>query len=121
MSSVLIVEDYVNIKNLYSQAFTIAGFDVSTASSGNEGLKKVAERDFDVIVLDVLMLELSGSEFLEAFQAANHPQTKVIVVSNLDSQAVVEKMKALGAVDYLVKSQYTPQQVVDAVQAQLTK
>lgn len=119
MSSVLIVEDYVSIKSLYDQAFTRAGFEVVTASSGSEGLKKVEKRDFDIIVLDVLMLELSGAEFLEGFQVANHPQTKVIVVSNLDSQAVIEKMKALGAVDYLIKSQFTPEQLVEAVQAHL--
>jgi DNA-binding response OmpR family regulator len=121
MSSVLIVEDYVSIKGLYAQAFSRAGFEVETAASGNEGLKKVAERDFDIIILDVLMLELSGSEFLEKFEPAKHSQTQVVVVSNLDSQDVVEKMKGLGAVDYLVKSQYTPEQLVETIQARLSQ
>lgn len=117
MSSVLIVEDYESIKNLYTDAFMRAGYTVQTAGSGAEGLEKTKDKEFDVIVLDVLMLELSGTDFLEAFKPAKHPKTKVVVVSNLDSPNVIAKTKALGATDYLLKSQYTPDQLVKAVKA----
>lgn len=121
MSSVLIVEDYQSIQDLYANAFGQAGFEVETAHSGAEGLEKVKRQDYDIIILDMLMLELSGTDFLKGFEAAKHPNTKVIVVSNLDSPKVIEKAKALGAVDYLIKSQYTPKQLVDTVRAMLAQ
>src|SRR5690349_19071552 len=100
--SVLIVEDYVSIKNLYSDAFLRAGYDVDTAASGAEGLKKTEGREFNIIVLDMLMLQLSGTDFLQDFEPAKHPNTLVVVVSNLDSPVVIEKAKALGAAHYLI-------------------
>lgn len=117
MTSVLIVEDYQSIKDQYIVAFTHAGFEVETAHSGAEGLEKVKHREYTVIILDMLMLNLSGNDFLRGFETAKHPNTKVIVVSNLDSPKIVEKAKSLGAVDYLIKSQYTPKQLVEAAQA----
>jgi DNA-binding NtrC family response regulator len=120
MTSVLIVEDYQSIQDIYAHAFRQAGFEVETARSGAEGLKKVGQREYEVIVLDMLMLELSGNDFLEGFEATKHPDTKVVVTSNLDSPKVIEKAKSLGAADYLIKSQYTPKQLVDHVQALLS-
>lgn len=116
MKSVLIVEDYESIKSQYTEAFEQAGFEVETAQSGSDGLEKTQHRDYDVIILDILMLQLSGIEFLEGFEAAKHPQTTVVVVSNLDSPTIVQKATDLGASKYLLKSQYTPKQLVAAVQ-----
>lgn len=116
MNSVLIVEDYQSIKDVYAVAFSQAGFEVDTARNGTEGLKKAKEGDeFTVIVLDMLMLDLSGTDFLRDFEPAKHPATKVVVASNLDSPKVIEKAKALGAAAYLIKSQYTPKQLVEFV------
>lgn len=120
MSSVLIVEDYESIKNLYTDAFLRAGYAVETAKSGAEGLEKTKHTEFDIIVLDILMLELSGTDFLKEFKAEKHPKTKIVVVSNLDSPNVIEHVKELGAVDYLIKSDYTPDQLVKEVE-RLTK
>lgn len=125
MNSVLIVEDYESIKDQYAVAFQRAGFEVDTAHSGAEGLekvetlKKLKDREYTVVVLDILMLELSGTDFLRVFEPAKHPNTKVVVVSNLDSPNVIEKAKSLGAVDYLIKSQFTPKQLVEHIQALL--
>src|SRR5487761_1115602 len=116
MKSVLIVEDYESIKNLYAYAFMRAGFDVETADSGAVGLTKTQNREFDIIILDMLMLNFSGTDFLKSFETAKHSNTTVVVVSNLDSANVVQKAQALGAVKYLIKSQYTPDELVKAVQ-----
>lgn len=117
MKSVLIVEDYESIKHLYTDAFLRAGYSVDTAQSGAEGLEKIKKHVFDLIVLDILMLELSGTDFLKEFDPKKHPKTKVVVVSNLDSPNVIDRAKELGAADYLIKSQYTPDELVKAVEA----
>lgn len=119
MHSILVIEDYESIKNLYADAFRSAGFKVETATSGYEGLQKTKSHHFDVIVLDILMLNLGGVDFLKGFDSTKHPNTKVIVVSNLDSPNVIEKAKSLGVTDYLIKSQYTPAQLVSVVEGWL--
>jgi len=117
MKSVLIIEDYDNIKNLYVDAFVRAGYEVETAGSGNAGLTKTAQREYDVIILDMLMLELSGLDFLKAFDAPKHPKTMIVVTSNLNSENIIEKATALGATKYLIKADYTPQEIVAVVEA----
>jgi CheY-like chemotaxis protein len=121
MSSILIVEDYESLKTLYVSAFSHAGFEVETAMSGIEALTKTKNKEFDVILLDMLMLGLSGAEFLEKFHANKHPDTTIIAISNLDSSQVVKKAESLGAVKYLLKSQYTPPQLVEAVKEIINK
>jgi DNA-binding response OmpR family regulator len=119
MSSVLIVEDYQSLNNLYADAFQRAGFEVTTARSGSEGLDETAKKEFDIIILDLLMMQLSGMDFLKSFEPTNHPKTKVIVVTNLDSSNLVQKAQSLGAAAYFVKSRYTPKQLADMAQAML--
>lgn len=116
MIRILLVEDYENIRNVYAIALTEEGFQTDTAGSGSEALEKVALAEYDLICLDMVMLQYSGMEFLEAFRAAE-PKSKtiVIVLSNIDSPTIMERAKALGAVKYLVKSHYTPKQLVAVV------
>lgn len=114
MVKILIVEDYESIKDLYQKAFKDAGFEVESAGSGAEAARMVNEEEFDLIVLDMLMLEMSGLDFLRQFAVAKAAaKTKVMVVSNLDSPNIMKQAIELGADKYLLKSHYTPQQIVD--------
>ena len=113
MASVLVVEDYESIKDLYYKAFTAAGYETATAGSGAEALRMVADKHFDVIVLDMLMLELSGLDFLRQFALTKDAaSTKIVVVTNLDSQNIMNEALTLGVDKYLLKAHYTPQQIV---------
>jgi two-component system alkaline phosphatase synthesis response regulator PhoP len=117
---ILLVEDYDTIRNVYFFALTEDGFQVDTASSGAEALERVAKATYDLICLDMVMMQYSGLEFLQAFRA-QQPQakTKVVVLSNIDSAKIIERAKALGVDQYLVKSHYTPRQLVAVVRAEL--
>lgn len=121
MKHVLIVEDNTDIRGLYEDAFRRAGYEVETAYSGAEGLQKAGQQEFEIIVLDILMLELSGIDFLKGFEPVKHPTTTVVIVSNLDSQNIVQKARDLGVVNYLIKSKYTPKQLVEAIEAIVRK
>jgi CheY-like chemotaxis protein len=112
MAKILLVEDYESIRNVYAFALAEDGFDVESAGSGAEALQKVAASVFDLICLDMVMLQYSGLEFLEAFHKQQpKSQTKVIVLSNIDSPKIVERAKALGVTKYLIKSHYTPKEL----------
>ncbi len=115
-AQILIVEDDPLMARLYSKVFTIEGYEVVMAADGEEGLSCVHKSAPTIILLDVMMPKLNGLELLEKLKA--DPATKkipVIMLTNLAGQADAEKAITLGAVKYIVKSEYEPKQIVNMV------
>ncbi|HVE80944.1 MAG TPA: response regulator [Candidatus Dormibacteraeota bacterium] len=120
MAKILIIEDDEVIRTAYTTIFTHAGYEVSEAEDGQQGLLKAEEVKPDLIILDILMPKMDGNEFLRRYDVINkHPEVKVVVLSNSTTATSIEETKKLGAGKYLVKSDYTPQKLVDLVTAEL--
>jgi FixJ family two-component response regulator len=101
-ASVLIVDDEKNIRLTLSMALEQLGISADTASTGTEALKKLAEKFYEVILLDLRLPDLNGMEILRHI-AEQRPEIKVIVITAYGSiDLAVEAMK-LGAVDFLAK------------------
>lgn len=116
MANVLITEDAEDLQFLYRAAFEKAGYRVTSAITGGDALDKVSHQHFDVIILDLLMLGMGGLDVLRQYDfKTNSPETKLVVVSNLDSPNMIEKAKDFGVDQYLTKANYTPKQVVEIV------
>lgn len=116
MKRVLVVEDQLDVQQLYREALEDAGFSVSTASDGEEAINKTVKDKPDLILLDLMLPKASGFEVLDVIR--NTPetkQTKVIVLSALSENQHIENVKSLGGDLYLVKSQVTLPEVVDQV------
>jgi CheY-like chemotaxis protein len=95
--------------------------DVQVADNGRIGVEKVKEFKPDIILLDILMPELDGYEVLKIVKG--EPETKdipVLILSNLGQEDHIQKGMQLGAVGYIVKSQYTPSRVVDKIKEVLS-
>ncbi len=120
MALILIVEDYPSLQKIYSMAVQEAGHEFMLAKDGTEALKLATERTPDLILLDLLMPEVNGLEFLKEFDIKKHPQTKVIVFSNMDNMTLRTEATALGANLYLTKSEYTPKELMEIVNKTLT-
>jgi two-component system, chemotaxis family, chemotaxis protein CheY len=116
MAKILLVEDYETIRNVYFFALTQEGFETDVAGSGAEALRKVSKAQYDLICLDMVMLQYSGLEFLAAYRR-NHSDSnvKIVVLSNIDSLRTIQRARALGVDQYLIKSHYTPRQLVAVV------
>ncbi len=120
--NILLVEDEPLLLDLYQEAFEDAGLEVEIAENGAEALKK-ADKNPRLILLDILMPGMNGFEVLKKLK--NNSKTKdipVIVLTNLGSeQSDKDKQLALslGAVDYLVKSYHTPDEIVEIVEKRL--
>lgn len=115
-NKVLLVEDDEMLAEMYHTKFDHDGFDVLMAYDGVSALEKAKEKDIEIILLDVILPKLDGFSVLE--QLKKEKETKnipVIMLTNLGQDDDIEKAKKLGAVDYLVKANLTPQQVVDKV------
>lgn len=115
MALILIVEDYPSLQKIYSMAVQEAGHEFLLAKDGAEALAQTAKRIPDLILLDLLMPEVNGTEFLKQFDLKRHPGTKVIVFSNMDNPTLRTELSALGATLYLTKSEYTPKELMKIV------
>ncbi len=115
MALILIVEDYPSLQKIYSMAVQEAGYEFLLAKDGSEALEHATARTPDLILLDLLMPEVNGMEFLKKFDLKKHPQTKVIVFTNMDNPTLRSEASALGANVYLTKSEYTPKELMQIV------
>ena len=122
MKSILLIEDDPFIVDIYSKKLKEAGFSVGIASDGREALKKLEEKKPDLLILDIVLPNIDGWEFLRKIR--NKPSLKdlsVIILSNLSQKSEIEKSKEFGAIRYLVKAYYTPTQVVEEIKTILEK
>jgi len=98
---VLVVEDDPDTVSLLKQIFRMSGFDVFSATSGREALKKCAELSPALVVLDLMMPDMDGWETFEYLRQMM--DVPVIVVSALGSKEDVVKALHLGVDDYVTK------------------
>ncbi len=122
MSKILIVEDDKFLRELITKKLTSEGFEILGAFDGESGLKLLQEQKADLVLLDLILPGIDGFEVLAKIKA--DPQLAlipVIILSNLGQREDVEKGLKLGAVDYLVKAHFTPNEIVDKVKQSLMK
>jgi len=120
---VLLVEDEPLLIDLYEERFSEEPFELSTAETGEEALKLARAGRVDLILLDILLPGINGFEVLRQLKADMETRDiPVIVLTNLGSeQSDKDKQLAisLGAVDYLVKSYHTPDEMVKIIERRL--
>lgn len=117
MAKILIVDDDQHHIEMYQTKFQNNGYTVDVALDGVQGLLKIYESRPDIILLDVLMPKVNGLDFL--MKLKSNEKTKnipVVLLTNVGgSDADIQKGLQLGAVAYLVKSKYTPMEILDKV------
>lgn len=113
---ILIIEDDFFIRDLYVRQFIKDGYEIDTAENGNDGIVKAEEQKPDAILLDIMLPKVSGLEVLKKLKS--NPTTKpslVVLLTNLSEDDTIKQGFELGAEGYLIKSAYTPEQVVKEV------
>lgn len=109
---ILIVEDDKFLRQAYNNILSKENFEVKIAISGKEGLEVAQTWQPHLILLDMLMPEMDGIGFLKAFDAPSHPETKIIVFSNLSLPEKVNEAITLGAVNFKTKAMFTPREMI---------
>lgn len=114
---ILIIEDNEDIEQLYQYAFEESNYDVKISSNGLDGINDIIKYVPDVVLLDIMMPEMNGFEFLEALKNNTFLKKKIpiIVFSNLTQEHEKEKALQNGADLYLVKSDYEGLDLVEKV------
>lgn len=113
---ILLVEDDQTISWLYKTKLEVDGYIVVTADNGVDAIKLAKQEKPDLVLLDVIIPQLDGFTVLEELKKDETTKNApVIMLTNLGTDEDREKGKSLGAVDYLVKANMTPQEVSEAV------
>jgi len=117
---ILIVEDEELLLNLLKKKLEELNYEVLIAKDGIAGLKAIKENEVDLILLDVVMPKMGGFELLEKMgEDETIKKVPVVIISNSGQPVEIEKAKRLGANDWLIKTEFDPQEVVDKVIKQI--
>ncbi len=115
---IILVEDDQLLREICVKKLIVAGFNVATVIDGGEAIKKIKEEKPNLILLDIMLPALNGFEILKKLREDKDPNTAktlVIVLSNLGQDSDMEKARELGANGYLIKAQFTTDEIVSEV------
>lgn len=116
MKKILVVEDEQVLRDAYVSILLAEGFEVTYARDGAEALLSLRESKPDLILLDILMPKLDGIEFMKKSKLKQkYPKIKVITFSNLSDTERLDEITKLGSTINILKSSYTPKQLVSTV------
>jgi len=101
-ANVLVVDDEEQFLEVFSRRLQGRGMKIDTAASGEDAIKRAKERDFDAIVLDLVMPGLGGLETLKRLKDENPDLQIIILTGHATLEKGVEAIKA-GAVDFMEK------------------
>lgn len=117
MRKILIAEDDFFIRDIYSKVFSLSGYEVQVAIDGIDALEKIKSQQYDMVLLDIMMPRMTGIDVLKNVRSLEPPTKNVpiFIITNLGQQNVIEEAFKLGMDGYILKSQVTPQQIVDEI------
>jgi CheY-like chemotaxis protein len=116
MKSVIFAEDDQFLGDLIAKKLTAEGYTVTLAVNGEDALNKIKSAKPDLVLLDLLLPAINGFDVLA--QLKSDPVTKgipVIVLSNTDQKADIDRVMNLGAGDFMNKSQFTAEEIVEKI------
>jgi len=111
---ILVAEDEKAIAKALELKLKHEGFSVKLALNGKEALDILSKEKFDLVLLDLMMPKLDGFGVLDGLKNIQN-KTPVIVVSNLGQEEDKKRVKSLGAIDFLVKSDTPVAEIVNKI------
>jgi DNA-binding NtrC family response regulator len=99
---ILVVDDEANLRQTVARVLQRAGFEVTTAASGREGLALLSQQAFDLVYMDIRMPDMNGLETLQAINT-NYPKLPVILFTGQPDLTSAVSALRQGALDYLQK------------------
>jgi two-component system alkaline phosphatase synthesis response regulator PhoP len=116
--TVLVVDDEPRLVSLVETYLTQNGFRVATASNGREALAVAQRQEPDLIILDLMMPEMDGYEFMRRYRDG-HATPIILLTARVDSEEKVAGLEA-GADDYITKP-FRPRELMARVKAVLRR
>ncbi|MBU1164744.1 response regulator [Patescibacteria group bacterium] len=121
-TKILVIEDDKSLVNILKQAFDSKEFEIILAVDAKVGLEKVKSAKPDLVILDILLPGESGFEVLDNIKKDEETKdTPVMILSNLGQDREIKTGLSMGAEDYMVKADFTIDEVVEKVKKLLKK
>ena len=119
---ILVVEDDPVLKNLLGHTFA-SEYHMLYASNGTEALSILESNHPTLILLDLMMPDMDGFTFLEKVRGRTDTlkEVPIIVVSNLGQQKDIDRAKALGANEYMVKAEVSVDEIIAKIKEVLSR
>lgn len=111
---ILVIDDDLYIRELYQEILINAGFSVVTAVDGQDGLDKLYNEEFDLVLLDLMMPKVDGLGVLRTLKNEYPKELKspILLLSNMGKEPVIDEALKNGVADYLIKSDINPDQLL---------
>jgi len=114
---ILIIDDEESIVKVLREHFKGEGYKVIVAFDGQEGLEKAQKVKPDIILLDIIMPKLDGISTLKGLKGNSETQAiPVIILTNLETSNGISESLRKGSTDYLIKTDYTLEQLTEKVE-----
>ena len=120
MKTILFIEDEMSLQKSLASRLKDEGFEMISALDGEIGLRQAREKMPDLIILDLVLPKKDGFEALKELKSdAGLAPIPVIVLTNLEGSQDVEKALSLGAFTYLVKANYSLDDMIEKIKQAL--
>lgn len=118
IKTILIVEDDRFIGEMYVRSLKKAGYEVDWMVDGNDGLIAARNKQYDLLLLDVMLPERRGSEILDALRGTEDliPNSRVIVLTNFEQDDESRMAMEARADAYLIKAEITPNKLLSVIE-----
>jgi DNA-binding response OmpR family regulator len=118
---ILLVEDDPFLIDIYQKKLKDSGFEIEVARDGERALKILKEKNFDLMLLDIVLPRIDGWKILEEIREMKKEKKylekmKIVIWSNLGEKEDIKKGLSLGATSYLIKANFTPSEVVREIE-----
>jgi CheY-like chemotaxis protein len=117
MKKILLIEDDVFIRDIYSRELKKGEYEVVIAEDGETGIAKATSEQYDIILLDIMLPKKTGIDVLRALRSAPEPykNTPVYLLTNLGQGSIIKQAVDIGAQGYLLKARFLPSQVLETL------
>lgn len=120
MKKILIIEDEEILADLLQKKLIQAGYNALVAVDGVEGMKEIKKDIPDLILLDIIMPKMGGFEVMRELQKEKKfSKIPIIIISNSGQPVELDLAQKLGATDWLIKTDFDPQEVLNKVVKQI--
>ena len=119
IKTILCIEDDRFIGEMYVRSLKKAGYEVDWMVGGNDGLIAARNKQYDLILLDVMLPERRGNEIMDALRGGKEdllPNTKVIILTNFEQDEESRMAMEHHADAYLIKAEITPKKLLDIIE-----
>lgn len=120
IKTILVIEDDRFIGEMYVRSLKREEYDVDWAVDGHDGLVMATNKPYDLILLDIMLPEMRGSDILKALKGGDGkpdkiPNTRIIVMTNFDQDSESRLAMQHDVDAYLIKAEITPRRLIEVI------